>query len=143
MSVPSKLSPDKPIWVPDSKGCFLVKSAYLAGRNPTSQTTSSGVNWSKLWNLKIPERTKVFLWRLGANALPTRENLRSRLHIEDPKSVFFREEVETPCHLFLGCPASKSLWFAAFWGLKTECLVSNQPEDIIKWVLDPPIFPDG
>ena len=73
----------------------------------------------------------MFLWRLGVNALPTRENLRSRLQIDDPNCVFWKEEVETPCHLFLACPASKSLWFAACWGLETEFLVSNQPEDII------------
>ena len=73
----------------------------------------------------------MFLWRLGVNALPTRENLRSRLQIDDPNCVFCKEEVETPCHLFLACPTSKSLWFAACWGLKIEFLVSNQPEDII------------
>lgn len=67
----------------------------------------------------------------------------SRLQIADPNYVFCKEEVKSPCHLFLSYPASKSLWFATCWGLKTEILVSNQPEDIIKWVLDPPNLPDG
>ena len=87
--VPSKPSPGKLIWVPDSKGCFSVKSAYLAGRDTTSLTPPSGINWNKLWQLKILKRTKMFLWRLGVNALPTRENLRSRLQIDDPNCVFY------------------------------------------------------
>ena len=111
--VPPKTSPSKLIWVPDSKGCFLVKSAYLTGCDTNSLTPPSGINWNKLWQLKILETTKMFFWRLGVNALPTRENLRYPPQIDDSNCVFYKEEVETPCHLFLGCLASKSLWFAA------------------------------
>ena len=143
MPVPFRHSPDRLIWVPDSKGCFSVKLAYLVGCDLTSLTPSSGINRSKLWKSKIPEMTKIFLWRLGVNARPTRENLMSRHQIANPNYVFCKEEVKSPCHLFLGYLASKFLWFAACWGLKTKILVSNQPEDIIKWVLDPPIFPNG
>ena len=48
MPVPFRHSPDRLIWVPDSKGCFSVKLAYLVGCDLTSLTPSSGINRSKL-----------------------------------------------------------------------------------------------
>ena len=82
--IPSRSSPNKLMWILDSKGLFSVKSAYkeLLPSNPSQ--APSGVNWSKLWKLRGPERIKMFLWRIAANVLPTKENLMSRLGIHDP-----------------------------------------------------------
>ena len=80
----------------------------------------------------------MLLWRIGVNALPTRKDLTTRLHIEDLSCVFCKREIETLSHLFFRCPASKAIWFSACWGLRTEQLVLSQNEDIVKLVLDPP-----
>lgn len=136
--LPLRPSPDKLIWIPNSKGRFLVKSAYLTTRASTYTPPNSGLNWVKLWNLNVLERIKIRLWKIGVNALPTRENLMLRLHIKDSNCVCCKQEVEMINHLFLRCPVSRVLWFSACWGLKTEHITSSQPSDIVKLLLDPP-----
>ena len=106
--------------------------------NPAQLPPTNDINWIKLWKLNAPERIKMLLWRIGVNALPTRENLMTRLHIEDPNCVFCKQEIENLCHIFFRCPAAKAIWFSACWGLRTEQLVLSHPEDIVKLVLDPP-----
>ena len=136
--IPIRLRPDKLLWIPDSKGLFLVKSAYkelLA--NPPSQAATV-VKWSKLWKLRGLERIKMFLWRIAVNALPTRENLMSRMDISEPWCVLCNQEVESAAHLFLKCPAAKAIWFSACWGFKSDEAHLALPSDIIKVILEPP-----
>lgn len=73
IQLPIRSKPDRLIWVPNPKGKFSVKSAYYVttARSPNSLD----VPWNKLWNLRAPERTKMLLWRIDTNALPTKENL--------------------------------------------------------------------
>jgi hypothetical protein len=41
-------------------------------------------NWMKIWNMKIPQKVKVFLWRAARGCLPTRERPLSRgVHCTD------------------------------------------------------------
>ena len=136
--IPIKLRLDKLLWIPDSKGLFSVKSAYkelLA--NPPYQAATV-VKWSKLWKLRGPERIKMFLWRIAVNALPTRENLMSRMDISEPWCVLCNQEVESAAHLFLKCPAAKAIWFSACWGFKSDEAHLALPSDIIKVILEPP-----
>lgn len=81
---------------------------------------------------------KILLWKIGVNALPTRENLMQRFQIDDSSCICCKQEVETASHLFLSCPASKVLWFSACWGLKPELIASPHPECIVKLLLEPP-----
>ena len=136
--IPSRSSPDKLMWIPDSKGLFSVKSAYkeLLPSNPSQ--APSGVNWSKLWKLRGPERIKMFQWRIAANVLPTEENLMSRLGIHDPGCALCSQEVESASHLFFRCPTAKAIWFAACWGFKSEELQLANSSDITKIILEPP-----
>ena len=131
--IPIRLRPDKLVWVPKSKGLFSVKSAYKELLpNPPSQVVTE-VNWSKLWKMRGPERIKMFLWRVTVNALPTRENLMSRIDISEPWCLLCNQEVESASHLFLKCPAAKALW-----GFKSDEVHLAQPSDIIKVILEPP-----
>ena len=138
MPLPLRPSLDKLIWIPNSKGEFSVKSAYLTTRALTPTPPVSGINWVKLWNLNVLERIKILLWKIEVNALPTRENLMQRFQIEDSSCICCKQEVETVSHLFLRCLASRPLWFSACWGLKPELITSPQPVNIVKLVLDPP-----
>ena len=111
--IPSRLRPGKLLWIPNSKGLFLVKSAYKKLLpTPLPQTSSNG-NWSKLWKIKGPESIKMFLWRVAINALPTRENLMSRMDIQDSACVLCNIEVKFASHLFLRCLEAKAIWFVA------------------------------
>ncbi|KAL5555881.1 hypothetical protein UlMin_038117 [Ulmus minor] len=66
--------------------------------------------WQSLWNLKVPPKIKIFLWRLFQNAIPTRANLARRgikLHKSCPRCG---EVKETSLHTFFDCPFAQSLW---------------------------------
>ena len=80
----------------------------------------------------------MFLWRVAANTLPTRENLMTRMDISEPWCVLCKQEVESTSHLFFKCPAAKVLWFAACWGFRSKDVQVTQPWDIIKIILEPP-----
>ena len=80
----------------------------------------------------------MFLWRVAANTLPTRENLMTRMDISEPWCVLCKQEVESASHLFFKCPATKVLWFAACWGFRSEDVQLTQPWDIIEIILEPP-----
>ncbi|CAD6336012.1 unnamed protein product [Miscanthus lutarioriparius] len=67
--------PDWPAWHFDSKGLFLVKSAYkvatqnrdnVAGRNAEVSvgggTAEAQFPWHKIWQQKVPNKVQMFLW---------------------------------------------------------------------------------
>ncbi|KAL0001790.1 hypothetical protein SO802_015571 [Lithocarpus litseifolius] len=67
--------PDKLIWVHNPKGNFTVKSAFQTLIDQHLLPINSDVDWKKIWKIKAPERVKMLIWRIGANILPTNENL--------------------------------------------------------------------
>lgn len=77
--------------------------------------------WAKLWKLEIHDMLKMFLWRLMAGVLPTREILAERIGIRDRSCVICGEEIETSFHLFKDCQGIRVLAFASKWG----CLLEN------------------
>lgn len=67
----------KLIWVPNFKRVFIVKSAYHCITNQYFPNPLSNP-WKMIRNLNAPGHLKMFLWRIGVNVLPTRENLMKR-----------------------------------------------------------------
>jgi len=76
---------DRHAWHFDKKGLFSVKSAYkLAvqrrenemGRNAASSESlpvgNSGFRWDKIWGMEVPNKVKMFIWRLVHNSLAVR-----------------------------------------------------------------------
>ena len=114
LSIPIHSRPhlDKLLWIPYSKGCFSVKSAYQELNPRPHPPNPPDVEWRKLWKLKGPERIKMFLWRVTVDAFPTKENLMYRMDIEDTCYALCDQECETSSHLFVKCPMAKALWFS-------------------------------
>ena len=75
--LPMRHSEDKLIWVPNFKRVFIVKSAYHYITNQYFPDPPSNP-WKMIRNLNAPEHLKMFLWRIGVNVLPNRENLMKR-----------------------------------------------------------------
>ena len=110
--IPLSPSPNKLIWVLDPKGAFTVKSAYQATCHLPVAPLAPAPNWKKLWNLKALEKTNMFPWRMCVNVLPTRENIKRRMSLNDDSCLLCSEFPEDPVHLFLKCHIAKALWFA-------------------------------
>ena len=69
----------------DKKGLFSVKSAYKlavqrrenemgrnAARSESLPVGNSGFRWDKIWGMEVPNKVKMFIWRLVHNSLAVR-----------------------------------------------------------------------
>ncbi|KAL0014289.1 hypothetical protein SO802_001358 [Lithocarpus litseifolius] len=141
LSIPNPITPrvDKLCWILESKGVFTVKSAYKASLPQVPTHSTPLVDWKKIWKLNTLQRIKLFLWRLGSNVLPTKENILRWLDIPDTLYVLCKKELESLHHLFFKCNIARDLWFAACWGFKVEHSLTTSPEFFTNLVLNPPI----
>jgi hypothetical protein len=108
-------------WHYDKKGEFSVKSAYrlgvsirdaqlIADASSSISTEPKNKVWSKLWNLKLPGKVKIFSWRLCQNSPPTRMNIkRKRVELDTRCPMCYRMD-EDGGHLFLKCKCVKHIW---------------------------------
>jgi ribonuclease HI len=108
---------DTCIWRGTNNGSFSVRSAYYIQREierrglaESSSTGERSKVWQKIWNLKIPNVEKTFLWRACHESLPTRQNLKWRNIIDDASCPICRMEEETAIHILWQCPSAKDVW---------------------------------
>ena len=113
--------PDKLVWVKEPIGDFSIKSAYKLSQEPPT-TSNEDVEWDKIWKLKVHERTKMFIWRIGANLLLTKDRIAQRLGGLDSSCSLCGEKVETSTHLFFKCTIARAIWFGCNWGLCVDSL---------------------
>jgi hypothetical protein len=71
---------DKMIWQATASGEFSVRSAYYLEMERNAEKGGEGSNksgfsplWKTIWDLKVPNTMKVFIWRACNNILPTNE----------------------------------------------------------------------
>ncbi|PKI59227.1 hypothetical protein CRG98_020390 [Punica granatum] len=60
---------DSAKWTPNSSGKHSIKSFYLTDQQHRFHDHSE-ISWKAIWNLKIHERFKLHLWRIGSESLP-------------------------------------------------------------------------
>jgi hypothetical protein len=108
---------DKLVWRAMPSGIFKVKSAYYLEKERIRQENgkcSGGkgweVFWKMIWGLKIPNSTKVFLWRACNNLLPTRANLRRKGMDLEENCVICIHEPESIQHVLWECPSAQDVW---------------------------------
>uniref|UniRef100_A0A2N9G5Q2 Reverse transcriptase zinc-binding domain-containing protein n=1 Tax=Fagus sylvatica TaxID=28930 RepID=A0A2N9G5Q2_FAGSY len=92
------------------EGQFIVKSAYQANTETSSSTNGSEI-WKNLWKLKLHERLKMLLWRIGSSALPTKKMLALKMGNMDTICQLYEKAEESNVHLFFECHISKVIWF--------------------------------
>ncbi|KAL5841983.1 hypothetical protein ACOSQ3_012586 [Xanthoceras sorbifolium] len=71
-----------------------------------SSSLGPNIWWKRLWSLPLPCKIKFFLWKLGLNILPTKENLRRRKILLVDSCPRCENEVESIDHALWGlcCP---------------------------------------
>ena len=85
-----------------------------AGRDASTSGSSRGDNgdfdWYKIWKLQIPNKAKMFIWRLAHNSLPVRKNV-SRRGVELDTKCPVCQRLDEDCgHLFFKCKYVKRCW---------------------------------
>lgn len=80
------LRADRHFWEHEKNGEYNVRSGFRmcgnldnANRNGESSVAANQVTvWRKLWKMAVPNKIKVFAWRVCKDGLPTKHNLRQR-----------------------------------------------------------------
>jgi hypothetical protein len=85
------------------------------------------------------ERVKMFLWRLDNNVLLLKSNLARRLGITDTKCPICNATIENERHLFFDCPLAYAIWFDVNWSMRSDAIQIANSQEILNWVLDPPL----
>ncbi|CAN1296474.1 Putative ribonuclease H protein At1g65750 [Linum perenne] len=106
---------DKWLWHGDKKGKFSVKGCYWLMKNGNTQPREARgqygtADWKWLWQLKIPSKVKLFLWRGCCNILPTRMNLYRRSCCDSSRCLGCNEQDESTEHMLLSCRKIGEFW---------------------------------
>lgn len=99
------LPPDQLIWNGIIDGVFLVRSAYHMGMEiqerskggPSSDGNGHDI-WKAIWNLRVQNPLKLFLWKACHNLLPTKVNLCRPKVVEDKLCPCCTREAELVLH---------------------------------------------
>ncbi|KAL5777565.1 hypothetical protein ACOSP7_010491 [Xanthoceras sorbifolium] len=114
---------DSLIWHFDKNEEYSVKSGYrVAAQEKLSLKGSSSCPdskwWLALWNLNIPPKIKIFIWRVCLNAIPSLCNLCSRKIVVDPCCSRCGDAPESLAHTLFWCSSMRPIWESTvFWNI--------------------------
>ncbi|KAL5755359.1 hypothetical protein ACOSP7_023579 [Xanthoceras sorbifolium] len=138
---------DSLIWHFNKNGEYSVKSGYrVAAQEKLSLKGSSSCPdskwWLALWNLNIPPKVKIFIWRVCHNAIPSLCNLCSRKIVVDPCCSRCGDAPESSAHALFWCSSVRPIWESSvFWdilNLQNAVCHSKSPRvsaDLVSWSL--------
>ncbi|KAL5838662.1 hypothetical protein ACOSQ3_015831 [Xanthoceras sorbifolium] len=120
---------DSLIWHFDKTGEYSEKLS-LSG----SSSSPDSKWWLALWNLNIPPKIKIFIWRVCHNAIPSLCNLCSRKIVVDPCCSRCGDAPESSAHALFWCSSVRPIWESTvFWDvLNLQRHISCF--DLILWV---------
>ena len=109
---------DKLIWMATPNGCYSTKLAYrllsteAAKKIPgPSNTTAHKKFWLDIWQLKVPNKIRHFIWRAVNESLPTKKNLLQRNITGNAICDRCNSETEDTIHAIRECAEVKSVWW--------------------------------
>lgn len=117
------------IWWPFVKsGEYSVKSGYWHIMNQeqiqdSGPSSSSGVlpgTWKTIWNAYVPQKIKIFLWKICHDILPVKANLHRRKVAQSNLCQICKLGAETSEHSLLLCPWTRPVWFGLSLGITPE-----------------------
>lgn len=110
---------------------FSVRTAYKLGAQlkqqgePASSSICEADNrsiWDYIWKAEVPEKVRIFAWRVATETLPTKKNKWKRtLEVDNICNICGRE-TEDEFHAVVSCSKAKALRneMMAAWELATE-----------------------
>lgn len=105
---------DRLIWRKSLSGNLTVKEAYHALCEPLGDTSDE--IWSLIWKIKVPQRYRVFLWKVANERVMTNE-VRARFGMTNCSTcTLCHIDYETLLHVLRNCSFTKNIW-CSFLGL--------------------------
>lgn len=106
---------DRIIWHFDKTGKNTAKSGYKLFMNRKINTASSSNQsmdsvWNKLWRLRIPNKIKLFCWKVLNNYIPSNVILFRRGIDVLISCPMCENNHESSDHIFFGCDRAKGIW---------------------------------
>ncbi|XP_075667600.1 uncharacterized protein LOC142637194 [Castanea sativa] len=71
--------------------------------------------WRSLWQLRVPNKIKHFMWKACNDALPTKENLHRRHVMDSTTCDLCREHLEDTIHALWLCKDISCVWSSLEW----------------------------
>lgn len=107
MAIPiHALDNDSQFWNREKLGYYSVKSAYRClqedGEHYNGQDNSE--IWKADWNMRIPQKVKIFVWRALSNLLPTKDQLVIKKVDVHPYCTVCNSDIESVEHILVTCP---------------------------------------
>lgn len=78
------------------------------------------MDWQKIWKLRAPLKTRVFLWLVLKNKILTWDILQRRNWQGPGRFPLFLESSESSNHIFVECHFTKEVWRA------TKCITGER-----------------
>eukprot|EP00253_Pinus_taeda_P016909 PITA_16909 len=100
---------DELIWAHSKAGQYTPKQGYdiiIAEKKP--EVIRSW--WYNLWKLQAPPRTRLLMWNILEDKIPTGSYLKRRAFMGRSRCVLCLQEEESTQHRFLTCPTTRSIW---------------------------------
>lgn len=73
--------------------------------------------WTKLWQVHIPSKIQIFIWRVLRGTLPCNMTIISSRRVDIPKFCpVCRATDETILHVLYHCSHEKSVWLSTEFG---------------------------
>ncbi|KAL9668638.1 hypothetical protein QQ045_006176 [Rhodiola kirilowii] len=112
------------------EGQCLNSSTFVGEQSNRSQAQSF---WRKIWSARVPNKVKMFCWRLFYNSLPDALNLERRGIAVDRRCKICGFQMESAIHVVRDCWWAKGV--AAYLGLETALYApdSGSPADWVWW----------
>lgn len=92
--------------------------------------------WKSIWRLKVPNKVKVFLWRVFSSALPTKAGLHKRKIVDDNLCDQCLAEVEDEVHSIWSCDCIRAVWEAPFAAARTKNPRMNSMCDLVSFIAE-------
>ncbi|KHG03044.1 hypothetical protein F383_26668 [Gossypium arboreum] len=107
------------IWRGESTGEYSVRSGYKYLHEGQNQLQINYKQFYKrLWNLELPSKIKITIWRCSRNYLPNYSNLHYKRLMGLATCRRCHTGAETREHLFRDCPVAKEMMITcALWAI--------------------------
>ncbi|RYR68791.1 hypothetical protein Ahy_A03g015257 [Arachis hypogaea] len=131
---------DRLLWPFRKDGEFTTKTGYYVAkkgeneRNHNNRPSSSAVFeelWGGIWNMKAPQKIKMFLWKAAHNIILVRANLKKKRLLTNSVCPICLQEEETEEHTLLLCEWTRAVWF----GSQSQCTpTSKNVRSVGEWL---------
>lgn len=139
MQIPlsSSVQDDFQVWGGEPSGTFSVRSAYKLLQSSTRIPNNYFIQaenkkfYRKLWNLRMPSKIKITVWKISWNYIPTLANLKLKRVVTEDWCPKCRQIEEDSIYVFRQCPTTEEVWRQ----LRFDWMLNNSIQNVWEWLI--------